>query len=111
MEKEIKVLINVHDNLEVDVERLKVDLLNRISNPIDLAKYVNFWEHSRECFKPLFHNDCTKYNKEMDDMYHKICIRLKERYTKEKNACVKYHFSPYNWNMVVEIGRTYLINS
>lgn len=110
MEKEFKVLIYVHDKVEVDVERLKVDMLNRISNPIILNKYVNFWEHSRECFKPLFHYDWTKYNKEMDDMYHKICIRLKERYTKEKNAYVKYHFSPYNCNMVVEIGRTSLIN-
>lgn len=88
MEKKFKVLINVHDNVEVDVERLRKHIMCDIDNPIDLDDYVNYWNNLYE----------AKYNN--------ICERLKYFYVKEENAYLKYYFSPYNWNMVVEIGRT-----
>ena len=88
METKIKVLINVHDNVEADVERLRKHIMCDIGNPLDLADYVNYWN-----------NLC-------ENKYNNICERLKYFYVKEENTYLKYYFSPYNWNMVVEIGRT-----
>ena len=88
--KKIKVIVHACNDLEVDVERVKIDMMNRISNPIELAKYVNFWEH-RFIGKP-------------NTMYNNICKRLKNKFIKGKNGNVKFYFSQYNWNMVIEIG-------
>ena len=108
--KEFKVVVNVYNNVEVDAERLKIDMMNRIDNPIILNKYVNFWEHSRECLDPLSY-EWRKYNKEMDDMYNNICKRLKNRYTKGE-AYVRYYFSEDNQTIVIEVSKiNILINS
>lgn len=102
--KELKVVVNVYHNVEVDAEKVKIDMMNRISNPIVLDKYVNFWEHSRECLDPLSY-EWRKYNKELDDMYNNICKRLKNRYTKEEKAYVRYYFSEDNQTIVIEVSK------
>lgn len=96
--KELKVVVNVYNNVNVDAEKVKIDMMNRIDNPIDLAKYVNLWLHSNECIN-------NKFNEEMNAMYNNICKRLKERYTKEEDVCVRYYFSEDDWNMVIEVSR------
>ena len=92
MGKEFKVLVNVYDNVDVDAERVRIDMLNRISNQIELAKYVNFWKNR------------WIITGEDNVMYKKICIRLRNKFIKGKNAYVIYGFDD-DWNMVIEIGK------
>lgn len=100
MYKKLEVVVNVYHNVDVDVEKVKNDVLNRIKNPIELAKYVNYWVHSSVCLG-------GKYNEEMNTIYNNICKRWKKKYTKEENVDVRYYFSEDDWNMTIEIYKIF----
>ena len=95
---EFKVVVRTYNNVNVNIEELTNHLNGRITNPIELAKYVNIWLYSSNCM-----ND--KFDEELNNQYNNICKRLARKYVQDENINVDFYFSEDNWDMVVEVSK------
>lgn len=90
-----EVVVNVYNNVNVNISGLTQDVNNTINNPIDLAKYVNYYLSSTECIGGNF-------DEEKNKIYNNICNGLKKRYTNNAdNIRCRYYFNEDNWQMVI----------
>ena len=95
---EFKVVVRTYNNVNVNVEELTKHLNGIITNPIELAKYVNIWLYSSNCM-----ND--KFDEELNNQYNNICKRLARKYVQDENVNVNFYFSEDNWDMLVEVSK------
>ena len=95
---EFKVVVRTYNNVNVNVEELTKHLNGRITNPIELTKYVNIWLYSSNCI-----ND--KFDEDLNNKYNNICKRLERKYVQDENVNVNFYFSEDNWDMFVEVSK------
>lgn len=95
---EFKVVVRTYNNVKVNIEELTNHINRIITNPIELAKYVNIWLYSSNCM-----ND--KFDDELNNKYNNICKRLARKYVQDENVNVDFYFSEDNWDIVVEVSK------